>query len=113
MAAQTFLLLIRCLCTGHVFALHSISLNPNLPNVSFPKTLVFREEKHLDYRQALFPGALQLVIKNVQESIDYLHFLTMGLHIYRSKQQNIRTKRDHVCCIFHVQVHSIQSRTSE
>ncbi len=72
-------------------------------------------KKHLDYRNVHYPGVFQFVIKSVEESIDIL-YLNVGLHLYRSKPHNIgMMKMDHFCCIFHVQVQSIniQSRTSE
>ncbi len=45
---------------------------------------------------------------SVEESINNLHFLYIGLHLYRSKPHNIHMKRDHLYCIVHVQVQRIQ-----
>ncbi len=42
-------------------------------------------EKHLEYRNAHCPGVFQFVIQSVEEPKNNLHFLYMGLHLYRSE----------------------------
>ncbi len=48
-------------------------------------------EQHLEYKNAHCPGVFQFIIKRMEEPKDNLHF----------------------CCIFHVQIQSIQKRTNE
>ncbi len=47
---------------------------------------------------------LQLLTKSVQDSVDNLHVLNKGLPLYRSKPHNIYTHRDHVYCIFCINI---------
>ncbi len=70
-------------------------------------------EKHSEYKNAHCQGAFQFIIKSVEKPKDNFPFLYMELHLCRSKPHNISTKRDHLCCVFHVQVQSIQSRINK
>ncbi len=67
-------------------------------------TYLFEVSYHIDQAGNVF------AIKHTNPCITIAY---MGLDLYRCKPHIIRTKRDHLCCIYYVQVQSIQSRTSE
>ncbi len=76
----------------------------NVAHYAYKKT-------HLEYRNAHYPVAFHLIIKYVEELIDKLHFLNMGLHLYRSKSHNYTYGLPLLYISFIVQ--TIQCKTSE